>query len=154
MPIFKSTFNILAKYDEDEVYNSNWLDSNSIYLPPKKEWDYQRELQIEDVDIWEVLYEGSNGIGIYASWSPYAEFYLVTKGINYKNDPRFYERSGNTPYWDKLVETFYGRGAQMKVQVLARQLDIPINTFQTWVDDNEMWKHIPEPPSKKIILPN
>lgn len=154
MPIFKSTYNILTKYDEDEVYDRNWLDSDTVHLPPKREWDYSREMQIEDVDIWEVLYESAGGIGLYASWSPYAEFYLLTKGIDTRNEPRYYERSGATPYWDRLFEVFYGPGAQTRVLARARELKIPINTYQTWVDDSEVWKYVPtQTTDKKIILP-
>lgn len=153
MPIFKSTYNILTKYDEDEVYDKNWLDRDSIYLPPKTDWDYGREMQVEDVDIWEVLYEASDGIGIYAAWSPYAEFYLITKGVNYSNGPRFYERNGNTPYWDRFIETFYGPGAQTKTLKRAKELNIPVPTFNTWVDDSEVWKYVPQKQEKIIILP-
>jgi hypothetical protein len=153
MPIFKSTHNILIKCDEDEVFDRNWLDSDTIHLPPKREWDYSREMQIEDVDIWEVLYEASEGIGVYASWSPYAEFYMITKGIDYKNAPRFYEHTGKTPYWDRLVETFYGPGAQTNTFNRAKELNIPVPTFKTWVDDSEVWKYVPTTSPKTILLP-
>ena len=57
MPFFKSTHNILVKVDEDEVFNENWMDSDSVVTPPTRKWSYDRDMQIEDVDIWEVLYE-------------------------------------------------------------------------------------------------
>lgn len=153
MPIFKSTYNILTKYDEDEVYDRNWLDSDTMHLPPKREWDYGREMQVEDVDIWEVLYEASGGVGVYASWSPYAEFYLLTKGIDTRNSPRYYEQNGSTPYWDRVFETFYGPGAQTRVLARANELGISITTYQTWVNDSEVWKYVPQATEKKIILP-
>jgi hypothetical protein len=77
---YKSTYNILTRADEDEVFESKWMDSNFIQAPPTKDWDYKREMKVEDVDIWEVLAERGNGIGIYAAYTPYAEFYLVTAG--------------------------------------------------------------------------
>ncbi len=50
---FKSTQNIFK--DLQEYFDPNWMDSNSLILPPKKEWDYKRPMQIEDVDLWEVI---------------------------------------------------------------------------------------------------
>ena len=79
MPFFKSTKDILKSPWEDELFNPNWMDSDKLVLPPSKEWDYSRELSIEDVDIWEVISEMSGPSGIYASWLPYAEFYIIVK---------------------------------------------------------------------------
>jgi hypothetical protein len=136
MPVFKTTYNILKKYDEDELYDNNWFDSNTLVLPPKSAWDYQREMIIEDVDIWEVLYEGHGGIGIYASWSPYAEFYMITTGIDQRNGPRFV---GNQVYWDRNIEIYYGAGAAKKVYVRCKDLKISLNIFTTWVDEDKLW---------------
>ena len=80
MPFFKTTYNILVRPGEDELFDPNWMNSDKMILPPKKDWDYSRELQIEDIHIWEVLYEASGGIGIYAAWDPFAEFYMFTTG--------------------------------------------------------------------------
>jgi hypothetical protein len=136
MPLFKSTYNILVKPDEDEVFNHNWMDSNTLILPPKTDWSYDREMQIEDVDIWEQLYYDNTGIGIYASWAPYAEFYLITTGFKENTAPRIVN---GVPYWDKNVETFYGAGAQKQVMIRARQLGVQLATHKTWIDDDELW---------------
>jgi len=81
MPQFKTTKNIFVDPWNDELFDQNWMNSESVSLPPKKDWDYKREIKIEDVDIWEVIYQQGGGLGLYASWSPYAEFYLITKGL-------------------------------------------------------------------------
>lgn len=122
MPIFKSTYNILKAPWEDEVFNPNWMDSNTIVLPPKKDWDYSRELQIEDVDIWEVIYETSGPNGLYASWSPYAEFYMLLR-----------------PPCCGGLTTYYGKGAQQKVQEEVNKLGWPIMINKIWVDPEKMW---------------
>jgi hypothetical protein len=119
MPIFKSTYNILKRPDEDEVFDPNWMDSDTLILPPKKDWDYQRELIIEDVDIWEVIFEYSGGTGLYAAWNPYAEFFMFT----YRN----------------TVETFYGAGAQIRLKQHLEKLEIPYCTNKIWVDDKEIY---------------
>ena len=118
MPIFKSTYNILVKPWEDEVFNPNWFDSDKPIYPPSPLWDNSRELTIEDVDIWEVIYEGGGGTGVYASWCPYAEFYMLRL----------------TGY----IETFYGPRAQ---EELRKRLDfhkIPYPINKKWVDSNDM----------------
>jgi hypothetical protein len=137
MPFFKTTKNILKIVDEDELFNSNWINSNKLILPPggpddiKNQWDYKRELKIDDIDIWEVLYEQGGGIGIYAAWKPYAEFYLITSGWLPLKDGQIYN--------DRIVEYYYGKNAQKDVLYRAEQLKIPLNISQIWVDNDSLW---------------
>lgn len=126
MPSFKSTYNIFKKPDEDEVFDPNWMDSDKLVLPPKADWDYQREMQIEDVDIWEVINEASGGFGVYAAWSPFAEFYLVRLGWDL-------EKQGMG------VETYYGVNASQNCYLKAKSIGIPLELQQVWVDDDSMW---------------
>lgn len=149
MPIFKSTYNILKKFDEDEVFNPNWMDSDTLILPPKVDWDYQREMTIEDVDIWEVLYESSEGKGLYAAWMPYAEFYIVTTGLDWKNNPSVINGSS---YQGRVIETYYGQGAQVKVQRRVKELEMAISLNKIWVEDNDMWLYANSEPTKIISL--
>jgi len=121
---FKSTQNIFK--DFGEVFESKWMDSNVLGMPPKYDWDYSRELQIEDVDIWEVIYEQGGGVGVYASWSPYAEFYLIRTG--WWNDTKGYG-----------IETYYGPQSQQKVQQRMKDLNIPFTLNETWVEPEDMW---------------
>ena len=143
MPIFKSTYNILKRPDEDEVFDPNWMDSDKLVLPPNPEWDYGRPLTIEDVDIWEVLYESSGAIGVYAAWCPYAEFYMITSG--------WLPLQPGQRINDRIVETFYGAGAQSEVQLRMVQLNIPLHLTQHWVDPENMWLYS-ESESKKLII--
>lgn len=114
MPFFKSTYNILKNQDEDEVFNPNWMDSDKLILPSFVPWDYKRELQIEDIDIWEVVYERGGGTGVYAAWDPYAEFYMVV--INEK------------------IETFYGKNVEKRVMNYLDHYNIPYPKNKKWVD--------------------
>jgi len=136
---WKSTHNIFT--DFQEVFDENWMNYDTVQTPPRPDWDYARELQIEDVDIWEVIYEQSGGIGIYASWCPYAEFYLIRTG--WKN-----ESSGNA------IETYYGAGANEAVQKRAKELKIPLYENKMWVEPEDMWLYqTPEPKTNALILP-
>jgi hypothetical protein len=121
---FKSTQNIFK--DFGEVFDINWMDSDKVVYPPKYDWDYARELQVEDVDIWEVIYEQGGAVGVYAAWCPYAEFYLVRVG------------------WQKEAqgwgaETYYGPGAQKRVQARMKELGIPFFTNKIWVAPEDMY---------------
>lgn len=127
MPFFKTTKDILKTPWEDELFNPNWMDSNTLILPPKKEWDYARELQIEDIEVWEQLYYEGGGLGVYAAWDPYAEFYMITK-----------------KYFTILpdgIETYYGENAQKMVQKRIKELNIPLKTKQFWVEPEDMWMY-------------
>ena len=122
---FKTTKDIFV--DNTEYFNQNWMDSNVLITPDHKKWDYKKDMHIEDVDIWEVIYEASGGIGIYASWSPYAEFYLIRRGweIEIANG----------------LETYYGAGAELKVLQIIKELGLNISTQKRWVEIEEMWLH-------------
>ena len=127
MPFFKTTKDIFKTPWEDELFDPNWMDSDTLILPPKKEWDYSRELQIEDVDVWEQLYYQGGGLGLYAAWEPYAEFYMITK-------PHF-------SMFSNRVETYYGKGAQKIVQKRIKELGIPAPIRDFWVEPEDMWMY-------------
>lgn len=136
---FKSTKNILKKYDEDEVFNHNWFETPFLQLPETSKWDYSRELTIEDVDIWEVLYESGASIGVYAAWRPYAEFYLITTGPDFRNQWLGVKDGVTYNYHDKLWETYYGKNAQDKVLQRAKELNIFLPKTEQFVDTEDMW---------------
>ena len=74
MPLFRSSQNIFS--DFGEVFDPNWMDKDTITLPPSPKWVGPAAIQFEDVDIWEVIIESGKG-KVYAAWCPYAEFYMV-----------------------------------------------------------------------------
>jgi hypothetical protein len=126
MPFFRTTHNILKAPWEPEYFDPNWMNSDSLVLPPNPKWHYEREMQIEDVDIWEVLWQGGGSWGVYAAWCPYAEFFLVT------TNPKF----GGVETME--YETFYGKGAQKKLKKRLKELNIPYAQNKVWVDAEEM----------------
>ena len=134
MPFFKTTQNVL--HDNLEYFDENWMDSNSLVLPPSPRWDYSRELKIEDVDIWEVLWMAGGGYGVYAAWCPYAEFYLVTMP---KRNPSLDDLKQANFSSPKDIETFYGPGCQKKLIEHLRKNNIPYSLNEVWVEPEDMW---------------
>lgn len=144
MPFFRSTKDILKAPWEEEVYNPNWIDSDKLILPPggpddpKYQWDYNREMKIEDVDIWEQLYYQGGGLGVYAAWAPYAEFYMITHwGLMFLSD---------------RIETYYGPQAEKQTYQRATELGILLPTQQRWIEEEELWLHNSPPFEKKKIF--
>jgi hypothetical protein len=147
MPFFRSTRDILKSPWVDEVHNVNWMDSDKLILPPggpddpKFQWDYGREMKIEDVDIWEQLYFQGGGLGVYAAWAPYAEFYMITHwGLMFLSN---------------RIETFYGPEAEKRTYERAAELGIPLPVQQRWIEEDEVWLHQPVPNEhKKLFVDN
>lgn len=104
--------------DNTEISTINFDESLSeTDLPPRTQWSYQRNMQLEDVDVWEVLYEEAGGTGVYASWEPYAEFYMLRLKDNH-------------------VEFFYGPGAQkFMLQYLKTSWNVELSPSKIWVDE-------------------
>jgi hypothetical protein len=93
---------------------------DKLYPKRYKKWDYKRELEIEDVNLWETVAE--NACGVYVSYDPYAEFYLI---IDFKDKTKF--------------KTYYGPKAQQKVIKKMKELKIDIPFRKIWVDPEDMW---------------
>jgi hypothetical protein len=125
MPFFKTNYNIFTTPWEDELFDPNWMNSDKLVLPPNPSWDYSRELQIEDVDVWEQIYFSSGGLGLYAAWCPYAEFYLITNNLF----------NGKQP----MIETFYGPEAREKAYYRGKELGMPLSLNKIWVEPEDMW---------------
>jgi hypothetical protein len=124
--IFKTTKDIFEQWN-DELWNDNLLDTPFIQYPPRVDWDYSRPLQIEDIDIWEVLYAEGGGKGVYAAWLPYADFYLVRTG--WENETK------------NGLETYYGPGSVDQVIKRSKELGFHLNIQKKWVEPEEMWKY-------------
>jgi hypothetical protein len=126
MPFYKTTFNILKEPWKDELFNEELFNGPEVYIPPTKEWDYSRQLKIEDVDIWEVIYEQGGGVGVYASHEPLAEFYMIRVGWQL-------EQQGYG------IETYYGPGSVKRVMKRMDELGLPYGKRKVWVDPEDMW---------------
>jgi hypothetical protein len=114
------------------------MDHNKLIIPETKEWDYKKRLTLPDVELWEVIYEEGGGIGVYVSYIPYAEFYMIRNG--WKN-----EISGYGP------EMYYGPGSLKKVKKRMKELGIPENKNKIWIDNNDMWLYEEDPTKNPLV---
>ena len=65
------------------------------------------------------------GLGLYAAWLPYAEFYMIVHHLfMYKNNS---------------IETFYGKNANKKAYLRALELGMPVSLNKIYVDDEHAW---------------
>jgi hypothetical protein len=139
MATFKTSYNIFKKPWEEELFDENWMDKDKAFAPPTVNWDYSREMKIEDVEIWEQIYYATSGIGLYAAYLPYAEFYMITGQWIVDNPGR--------------IECFYGPGSMQAAYKRAIELGMPISVNQKWVDDKDLWLFQESAPkADKIIL--
>lgn len=103
---FKTTDQIFSDMWAMEVNNFN-ITSNPQY------WNQDRYMILEDVNVWEEIEYVPGCFGIYVSWDPYAEFYLVV-----------FNQFLNAP---NGVQIFSGKEAANNVALLAKKLGCHLN---------------------------
>jgi hypothetical protein len=96
-------------------------------LPPTSNWTYERELTIEEVDLWEIVYDLPCYLSVYASYCPYANFFLLVPGVYMK------EKMSD-------IETYYGIDAQKRVYLRCKQLGINLELNDVYIDEKFMPK--------------
>jgi hypothetical protein len=105
----------------DHLFSNNGTASDVCIQnnsPPiiSDDWDYSQPMSISDVKIWEELYVEPYNIGLYSSWNPYVEFYLIVY-YDFVDDKRF--------------KTFYGLDSHTDLKRYLDQCEIilPINSI-------------------------
>ena len=137
MPTFKTTENIKSGFGE--FYDENWMDSDTLVLPEKEDWPYDREMRMEDVNVWEVIAEPWE-YGIYAAWDPYAEFYVIRIDRDYINLENYkWQENVEKGVRNFEFETYYGPGAGKEVEKRMDQLGIKYILKSYWVEPEDMW---------------
>jgi hypothetical protein len=125
MPIFRSTQHLVK--DPGEIFDKNWMDSNTLILSPSPKWDNKRPIKFEDVDIWEVIAETGRG-RVYAAWCPYAEFYIILT-------PEVPELGWGI----KDIEIY---NSHKEVLKRIKELKIPYSLNKKWIENEEMFFYI------------
>lgn len=89
-----------------DILNHPWkLDFSSHTRPTNTQtppgWNQDREITVPDVAFWEQIYYAPGSLGIYVSWSPYTEFYMIVYNL--------------FSHLDQGTQTFYGPDAAEQV---------------------------------------
>jgi len=113
--IFRTTEQI---FKGGVYFDQNWSELPPHFLNtprPNSFWNSKKEIEVEDVDFWEVICETGGGNGVYAAYQPYAEIYLVRhdniflecfSGLNANLRAEKYCIKNNISY-PKTKEVFY-----------------------------------------------
>lgn len=123
MTIFKTTSEIL-----DTPWEFQYPDPSIPAITPEKiEWHGIRDMVLEDVEVWEQIYYQGGNIGIYASWKPYGELYMITYNLYVGTEVEY--------------ELFYGPDAASQIKDVAKQLGIDLEVKKMWVDELNKWMY-------------
>ena len=103
MPTFKTNQDIFKTMGE-ELFDENQWNYPWLVLPETRNWDSDKEPQVEDVNIWEVLFEAGGGTALYAAWDPYAKFFMFRHQFQ--------------------IETYYGNDGEKRLEKKLKELNI------------------------------
>ena len=81
MPIFKTNHDIF-KTNGEELWSEEQKNYSFLTVPESHPWDSSKEPTVEKIEVWEVIVE-SGGLGVYAAWSPYCQFYMLKQGYEF-----------------------------------------------------------------------
>lgn len=125
MPRWKTTEQILNVSKDGEFFDENWMNYDSLYqyIPPNPIWKENREIKFEDVSIWEVICEWSGLSGVYASWCPYAHYFIVLEN------------------W-KIIHEFRGKKGEKMLQKYLKEKKISFSLNKIWIDNNDLTSYI------------
>lgn len=73
----------------DEIFENSWGDKIKPQEYPKRtplRWFPKQKLTINDVSMWEEILYIEGVIGVYVSWDPYEEFYILVHNLHLQND--------------------------------------------------------------------
>jgi hypothetical protein len=121
--IFKTLDQIKTNlwWTNDYIETDNDLSS----IPKREEWYYDKALSVTDIKLWEQLYFQPGILGVYASWDPYAEFYIVVHNLFLDTDIG--------------IISFYGKDAANKLTEYLKSYEIVLPIFRSYVEDKDVW---------------
>jgi hypothetical protein len=126
MSVFKTTEDIFK-------FPWNYTKYDPVTFPPDfVDWDYSSILSIPQVDVWEEIYYEPGNFGIYASWNPKAEYYIIVYDL-----------------LPDATEEYYGQDSENKVKHRARELGIVLDENQVWINPRDEWLYELAPSQQK-----
>lgn len=130
MAVYRSTSEIQLNQWEDFL---NFPTTNSY--PPREYCTTWRDLDLKDINLWEMIYHVPGGISVYAAWDPYIEFYILVHDL-FKNVP-----AG--------IEKFYGIDAERKLVDKLQKLGVDLPKNKVWINPDFSWMYEQLTPSNQ-----
>ena len=93
-----------------EPLDGDFIPNTSSPVPSYDDWDYSQCVDIKDIKLWEQLYHDPGNIGLFVSWKPYIECYIL---VYY---PFINSAEG--------IIMYYGNDACYDVSVIMKELSI------------------------------
>jgi len=94
---------------------------------PLPQWDYTNPIKFNDVLLWEEIFYQPGHIGVYTSYQPYAEFYIIVYDL--------FKTNINT------IETFFGKSASDRAASRAKELGVDLEKKALFVDPLNVWMY-------------
>lgn len=107
-----------------EILNNPWdcqQRETTVHLPPKILWDREKEVTIDDVELWEQIYYQPGNVGIYAAWTPFVELYIFVYDL-------FAAEKRTIEVYNSSAEVFKK----------AQRIGVDLSTHRIWVSEEEL----------------
>ena len=102
-----------------EILNNAWGEISSEDVPQRRtpfNWMKDTKFKIEDIDSWEEIYYRPGVIGVYVSWNPYEEFYIITHNLHL--DKSFIEIFQGPDAVDDIIQRCKSFGVNIKYNLI------------------------------------
>jgi hypothetical protein len=112
----------------EQIFEKAWSTDYTVgEFEPSPQWHYVRPITLDEITLWEEIFYQPGHIGIYGSYQPYAEFYIIVYDL--------FKSNRNT------IETFYGKNASEDVRVRATELGVNLKNNPLYVDPLNVWMY-------------
>mgnify|MGYP001187763548 CR=1 FL=1 len=115
MNVLRTLDSIINNVWGDELGGKYELNTGSP-IASYEEWDYTKSVDISKVKIWEQLYHEPGNIGLFASWNPYIECYII---VYYP-----FIKSNNG------IIVYYGKDSCYDVSAVMKELSLNFDIFK------------------------
>jgi len=104
----------------DEIFQSGWENLSEPQIFPTRtpaKWPSHKKLTLEEVKIWEQIYHRPGAIGVYASWDPYEDFYIITHNLHLNS--RFIEEYQGQSAVDDVIDRCRNFGVEIQFYLIS-----------------------------------
>jgi hypothetical protein len=68
----------------EQILSNSWNETKNEVFPMRTpaKWLESKTLELDDIKLWEEIFYQPGLIGVYASWDPYEEFYIIVHNLH------------------------------------------------------------------------